>query len=132
MLKFVLLLGISSMMAAGVSGQVPAWPEKYSASFGFEIMADHNGVIIVASADSTCGAYLLGVRPGMEVLGWNTLPLKRKFESMNVKKYRKLFPLQSDLQIKMMLLTRGRPGESAQVFFMKPTGNNWGIRLTAK
>jgi hypothetical protein len=92
-------------------------------------MADHNGLIIVSSADSTSQAYKLGVRPGMELLGWNTIPVVRRLESMKVRKYRKSFPVMSDQNIKLMLLTRGRPGESAEVFFMTATGNNWGVRL---
>ncbi len=94
-------------------------------------MVDHNGLIIVSSVDSTSQAYKLGVRPGMELLGWNTLPIRRKLESMKVRKYRKSFPVMTDQKIKLMLLPRGRPGETAEVFFMTPSGNNWGIRLTA-
>jgi len=112
--------------------QQPGWPDRYSATFGFEIMADHNGLIIVSSVDSTSQAYKLGVRPGMELLGWNTLPVRRKLESLKVRKYRKSFPVMTDQYIKLMLLSRGRPGETAEVFFMTPTGNNWGIRLTAR
>lgn len=108
------------------------WPERYSATYGFELMIDHNGLIIVSSADSTSQAYKLGVRPGMEILGWNTLPIRRKLESMKVRKYRKLFPVITDQNIRLMLLTRGRPGETAEVFFMTPTGNNWGVRLSAR
>lgn len=108
------------------------WPARYSASFGFELMVDHNGLIIVSSADSTCQAWLLGVRPGMEVLGWNTLPIRRKLESMNIRRYRKSFPVMTDQNIRMMLLTRGRPGETAEVFFMTASGNNRGIRVKAK
>ncbi|MCX6226587.1 MAG: hypothetical protein NTV01_17870 [Bacteroidia bacterium] len=108
------------------------WPERYSRSYGFEIMVDHNSLIIVSSVDSTRQAYKLGVRPGMELLGWNTLPVRRKLESMKVRKYRKSFPVMTDQKIKLMLLPRGRPGETAEVFFMTSTGNNWGIRLTAK
>jgi hypothetical protein len=108
------------------------WPNRYSATFGFELMVDHNGLIIVASADSTCQAWLLGVRPGMEVLGWNTLPIRRKLESMNIRRYRKSFPVMTDQNIRMMLLTRGRPGETAEIFFMTISGNNRGIRLTAR
>lgn len=111
--------------------QNPVRLEKYSVSYGFEVMADHNGKIIVSSADSTRQAYRLGVRPGMEILGWNTLPVLRKLESMKIRKYRKLYPGMTDMDIKLFLLTRGRPGEQAQVFFMTPTGNNWGIGLKA-
>jgi hypothetical protein len=109
--------------------QQSIFPLHYSGSYGFEIIADHNGVIIVSSVDTTGQAYKLGVRPGMELLGWNTQPVRRKLESMKVRKYRKVFPLMSDQNIKLKLLTRGRSGESAEVFFMTPTGNNWGIRL---
>ncbi len=109
-----------------------AWPVRYSASYGFELMADHNGVIIVASVDSTTAAYQLGVKPGMELIGWNTLPLKRKLDSMKVRKYMKNFPGMTQEKIKLVLLTRGKPGESAEAFFMTSTGNNRGIRLTAK
>ena len=105
------------------------WPDRFTAWFGFEIMADHNGIIIISAADSTSEAYKLGVRPGMEVLGWNTLPIMRKLESMKVRKYRKYWPLLTDQQIKLLLLPRGRFGETAEVFFMTPTGNNWGIRI---
>lgn len=107
------------------------WPERYLGTFGFEIMSDRANVIIVSSADSTSQAYRLGVRPGMEVLGWNTLPILKKLETMKVRKYRKLFPVTTDQNIKMILLTRGRPGETAEVFFMTPSGNNRGIRLRA-
>jgi hypothetical protein len=107
------------------------WPARYSATFGFELMADHNGVIIVSSVDTTLQAYKLGVRPGMELLAWNTLPLARKMESMKIRKYRKEYPVMTDLKIKLMLLTRGRPGETAEVFFLTSTGNYRGIRLTA-
>gem|GEM_PF-2079777 len=110
----------------------PVWPSHYSASYGFELMTDHNGTIIVSSVDSTTQAYKLGVRPGMELLGWNTLPVRRKLESMNIRKYRKIFPLETDLNIKLILLTRGRPNESAEVFFVTETGNNRGIRLTTQ
>ncbi len=108
------------------------WPRQISVTYGFELMADHNGVIIVAAIDSTLGAYKLGMRPGMEILAWNTLPIKRKLDAMKVRKYKKLFPLLTDEKIKLMILTRGRPGESAEVYFMTATGNNRGIRVTAE
>ena len=108
-----------------------AWPKRYSASYGFELMADHNGVIIVASVDTTYNAYKRGVRPGMELLGWNTQPLKKKLELMRVTKYRKNFPGMTDEKIKLTLLTRGKQGETAEVFFLTSTGNNRGIKLTA-
>ena len=124
-------------LSFGIYPQDPAqqqsrWPVKCAGSYGFDLMMDHIGLIIVSSADSTSQAYKLGVRPGMELLGWNTIPVKRKLESMKVKNYRKLFPVLSDQNIKLLLLTRGRPGETAEVFFMTTTGNNWGIRVTAK
>jgi hypothetical protein len=108
------------------------WPKRYPASYGFTIMADHNGLIIVASVDSTTSTYKLGIRPGMEVLAWNAVPLKAKLESMKIDKYRKLFPLMSDQNIKLMLLTRGRAGESAEVYFMTESGNNRGVRVYAE
>lgn len=107
------------------------WPDRYAGSYGFEIMADHNGTIIVSSADTTHQAFKLGIRPGMALLGWNQLTVDRKIESIKVRKYRKIFPVMTDQNIKLMLLTRGRPGESAEVFFMTATGNNRGVRLTA-
>lgn len=108
------------------------WPESFSATFGFELIADHQGSIIVFSVDSTSRTYQLGVRPGMELLGWNTLPLQRKLESMKVRKYRKSFPGMTDQKLKLMLITRGRPGDKAEAFFLTETGNNRGIRLTAQ
>ena len=141
-LKFRSLFGfwglfVFCFLSFGICPQDPVqpqnrWPERYAGSYGFELMTDHNGLIIVSSADSTSRAYKLGVKPGMELLGWNTLPVKRKLESMNVRKYRKSFPVLSDQNIKLLLLTRGRPGETAEVFFMTNTGNNWGIRVRAK
>jgi hypothetical protein len=142
LLRFWFLFGTWSLFVFCVLGfgiylkdpvrQQNQWPERFTASYGFEIMTDHNGLIIVSSADSTLQAYKLGVRPGMELLGWNTIPVKRKLESMNVRKYRKSFPVMTDQNIKLMLLTRGRPGETAEVFFMTATGNNRGLRLTAR
>ena len=111
--------------------QTPIWPKAYTATFGFEIMEDHTGGIIVSLVDSTTQAYQLGVRPGMELIGWNTLPVKKKLDSMKVRRYRKSFPMLTDERIKLLLLPRGRPGEKAEVFFMTPTGNNRGISLTA-
>lgn len=108
------------------------WPKAFRASYGFEAIADHNGVIIVSLVDTTTQAYQLGVRPGMEVLGWNTLPIRRKLDTMNIKRFRKNFPGLTDQQVKLALLCRGRPGESAEVFFMTETGNNRGLRITAK
>lgn len=110
----------------------PVWPSRYTASYGFELMTDHNGVIIVASIDTTSRAYTLGMRPGMEILGWNTLPIRRKLESMKIKRYRKVFPLLTDDKIKLLLLPRSRPGDIAEVFYMTPTGNNRGISLEAR
>ena len=140
-LKFLCLFEIWSLfsfcdLCFGIDAQNPVmqqldWPDRYSASFGFNIMADHNALIIVSSVDSTSQAWKLGVRPGMEILGWNTLPIRRKLESMKVRKYRYLFPAMTDQNIRLALLTRGSPGESAEVFFMTPTGNNWGIRVKA-
>jgi len=142
LLRFLFLFGVWGLFVFCVLGfgiypkdpvqQQNNWPERYSGSYGFELMIDHNGLIIVSSIDSTSQAYKLGVRPGMELLGWNTLPISRKLESMKVSKYRKLFPVMTDQNIKLMLLSRGRPGETAEVFFMTPTGNNRGIRLTAR
>jgi hypothetical protein len=123
-------------LSIGIYAQNPgeqrvAWPERYSATFGFEIMADHNGKIIVSSVDTISRAWKLGVRPAMEVLGWNTLPVRRKLDSMKVRRFLKQFPVMTEENIRLMLLTRGRPGERAEVFFMKPSGNNWGILLRA-
>jgi hypothetical protein len=95
-------------------------------------MFDHNKIIIVSSVDTTTQAYKLGVRPGMELLAWNTLPVKRKLSSMKVNKYRKSYPLLTDDLIKLLLITRGRQGETAEAFFLTPSGNNRGIRLIAK
>lgn len=139
-LRFCKQIGILGLFACCFLGfgvypqealvQSPTWPGRYEASFGIEIMADHNNSIIVAVTDTTSQAYKLGVRPGMEVIGWNTLPIRKKLESMKVRKYRKTFPLMTDEKIKLILLARGRPGETAEVFFLTPTGNNWGVRLT--
>ena len=132
--KIMVLIGLCSLGMGGTTQEsVPkaVWPARYAASFGFEVMMDHNGLIIVSSIDSTCQAYQAGVRPGMEVLGWNTLPVKKKLESMKVRRYKKSFPAMSESGIKLLLLPRGRPGESAQVFFMTPTQNNRGIRIKA-
>jgi predicted metalloprotease with PDZ domain len=112
--------------------QQEEWPERYSASFGFDLMIDHNSMIIISSIDSTSQAYKLGIRPGMEILGWNKLPIRKKLESMKVNRYRKQYPLLKDLDIRLMLITRGRPGETAEIFFMTETGNNRGLRLTAQ
>jgi hypothetical protein len=67
----------------------------------------------------------------MEILGWNTLPIKKKLESMRINRVKKYFPTLTKTNLKLLLLPRGRPGERAEVFFMTPTGNNWGIRITA-
>jgi hypothetical protein len=136
---FLIIIPGSLAVCESSSGMCPGnmaiaqqrWPARYSGSFGFEIMEDHNGMIIVSSADSTSRAYRQGVRPGMEILGWNTLPVRRKLNTMQVGRYRKSYPLLTDQNIRLMLLPRGRPGEKAEVFFMTPSGNNWGIRLTA-
>lgn len=135
-LLILLLLAASFQWSFGRTGATPvqqqtSWPERFSASYGFEIMEDHNGLIIVSSVDTTKQAYQLGVRPGMEILGWNTLPIQRKLESMRVKKYRKDFPVMTDDQIRLLILPRGRPGDTAEIFLMTPTGNNRGIRLAA-
>lgn len=140
LLRFCFLLGFTGifdicLMGAGQEPQTIVrqnWPKAYRASYGFEAIADHNGVIIVSSVDTTSQAYQLGVRPGMEILGWNTLPVKRKLSEMNVKKYRKNFPGLTEEQVRLALLCRGRPGDSAEVFFMTPTGNNRGLRISAK
>jgi hypothetical protein len=95
-------------------------------------MTDHNGAIIVASADTTREAFRLGLRPGLEIIGWNTLPIKKKLDSMNVRRLRKQFPLMSDQNIRLIILTRGRDGEKAEVFYATETGNQRGIRLTAR
>lgn len=95
-------------------------------------MADHNGVIIVSWVDSTSQAYKVGVKPGMEVQAWNTIPIKRKLESMNVLKYRKAYPLLTDKDIRMILLTRGRPGETAEIYVLTPTGNSRGVRISTR
>jgi len=108
------------------------WPERYSASYGFDLMIDHNALIIISSIDSTSQAYKLGIRPGMEILGWNKLPIRKKLESMKVNRFRKHFPLLKDQDIRLLLLTRGRPGEAAEIFFMTETGNNRGLKLTAQ
>lgn len=139
LLRFCFLFGVLGLfgfcqLCFGICEQDAAmqqsnWPERYAGSYGFELMIDHNGLIIVSSADSTSQAYKLGVRPGMEILGWNTLPIRRKLETMKVRKYRKLFSVMADQNLRLMLLTRGRPGETAEVFFMTPSGNNWGVRL---
>ena len=134
-LKFRLLI-LFSLCISGFGFQQQTdfkhvWPERYSASYGFTLMADHNGVIIVASVDTTSNTYKLGVRPGMELLGWNTLPLKRKLDEMKVRKYKNYFPGLSDEKIKLILICRGSRGETAEAFFMTATGNNRGIKLTA-
>lgn len=125
------ILGFAGAIIFCLSGfsLITDWPERFPATYGFEAMADHNGVIIVGSVDSTRHAYKLGIRPGMEIIGWNTLPLKRKLESIKVRKYRKNFPAQTDQKIKLLLLTRGKPGETAEIFFVTSTGNNRGVRL---
>jgi predicted metalloprotease with PDZ domain len=130
-LALTLFISVSGVYAQDQTTTTPPWPKTLACSFGFELMTDHNGQIIVASVDSTSGAYRMGVRPGMDVIGWNTLPIQRKLQSMRVRKYRKTFPMMSDDQIKLLILTRARPGDSAEVFFMTPTGNNRGIRVEA-
>jgi predicted metalloprotease with PDZ domain len=114
------------------SMQKPVWPERYSASYGFDLMTDHNELIIISSIDSTCRAYRMGIRPGMEVIGWNTLPIQEKLQSMKVRKYRKIFPVMTDQNIRLVLLARGRPGETAEVFLLTETDNNKGIKVIAE
>ncbi len=108
------------------------WPERYAGSFGFELMADHNGNIIVASIDTTSQAYRLEIRPGMEVVGWNRIHIKKRIKLIHTGRYRKAYPLMTEEQVRLMLLTRGRPGEKAEVFFITPTGNARGVGLTAR
>ncbi|MFH0760186.1 MAG: hypothetical protein V2A67_01630 [Bacteroidota bacterium] len=114
-----------------LAGQ-PVWPARYKASFGFEAVRDHDSKVIVFRIDSLSDAYLKGIRPGMEIIGWNTLPVERYLKKIKVGKTSKSFPGIGSEELRIMLLTRGRPGETAEVFFMTGTGNNWGIRIVTR
>ena len=100
-------------------------------SYGFELIRDHDAKIIIFRIDSLSDAYGKGIRPGMELIGWNTLPIERKLAKMKVKKYRKSYPGYSDEQIRFHLLVQGKPSESAELFFMTEAGNNWGVKIVA-
>jgi predicted metalloprotease with PDZ domain len=134
--KVSLVLGWLLLAGACVQAQQLAsgrdWPERYAASFGFELMTDHNGLIIVASVDTTGQAHRLDVRPGMEVIGWNRIHIQKRIKSIRPGRYRKSYPLMTEEQVRLLLLTRGRPGEKAEVFFITETGNARGIGLTAR
>lgn len=106
-----------------------AWPVQYSASYGFEAFRDHDNKVIVLRIDSLSDAYRKGIRPGMQIIGWNTLPIERYLKNIKVRKSLKSFPGIQSEELRIMLLTRGRPGETAQVFFLTDTGNSWGIRI---
>jgi hypothetical protein len=109
-----------------------SWPKGFEASYGFELIRDHDSRIIVYRVDTLSDAYAKGIRPGVEVIGWNQVPLERKLKHMRVRKFRDHFPGLSDEQIRLALITRGKPGESAEVFLMTGTGNNRGIRITIR
>jgi hypothetical protein len=124
--------GVRSSVDYKTNFQTPVtWPEKYAYSYGFELLRDHDGRLIIWSVDSTSQAFRLGVRPNMDLIGWNTLPVDKALASIKVRKYRKLLPTHTDEQIRMTLLSRGHCGEQAEVFLMTETGNNRGIRVQA-
>ncbi|MFO7616513.1 MAG: hypothetical protein R6V75_04610 [Bacteroidales bacterium] len=129
-----ILLLISLLSLTNLQAQVPvvSWPDRFAASFGMELERDPEGKILIIRVDSTGEAALKGVVPGNELLGWNTLPSHKALGKVRVRPYRRLFPGLTDDQIRLVLLTRGRQGESAEVFVMTATGNNRGIRLTAR
>jgi len=126
----ILLLIWVAIVAQPLKGQ--SWPKGYEASYGFELIRDHDSRIIVYRVDTLSDAYARGIRPGLEVIGWNQLPLERKLKQMRVKQFRDHFPGLSDEQIRFALITRGKPGDSAEVFIMTDTGNNRGVRIMLK
>jgi len=123
----LIFLGLGIWPLAGQQ----AWPARYAASYGFEAVRDHDSKVIVLRVDSLSDAYRKGIRPGMEIIGWNTLPVERYLKEIKVRKAIKSFPGIKSEELRIMLLTRGRPGETAEVFFVTGTGNNWGIRIVA-
>jgi hypothetical protein len=133
--NLITILSLIGLLETGNTlAQEPAipWPDRYAASFGLGLQRDPEGKILIIKVDSTGEATQKGVVPGNELLGWNQLPAGRALGKIRVKPYRKLFPEWDDDRIRLVLLTRGRPGETAEVFVMTATGNNRGIKLTAK
>jgi len=128
-----ILLGVCLLLAVALrlEGQA-VWPERYAASVGFDAVRDHDSKIIVLRIDSLSEAYRKGIRPGMEIIGWNTLPIERYLNTIRTRKMERYFPGFKKDELRIHLLTRGQPGEAAQVFFMTGTGNNWGLRLTMR
>ena len=121
----LIFLGLGIWPLAGQQ----VWPARYSASYGFEAVRDHDSKVIVLRVDSLSDAYRKGIRPGMEIIGWNTLPVERYLKKIKIRNTIKSFPGITTNELRIMFLTRGRPGETAEVFFMTSTGNNWGIRI---
>ena len=109
-----------------------SWTARYAASYGFDAVRDHDRRIVVLRVDSLSDAYQKGVRPGMEIIGWNTLPVEQYLTKIDLKKIVKSFPGIKKEDLRILLLTRGRPGETAEVFFMTETGNNWGVRIVTR
>jgi hypothetical protein len=125
-------LGIICVLLGLLAGRAAvgqSWPKGYEASYGFELIRDHDSRIIVYRVDTLSDAFARGIRPGLEVIGWNQLPLEKKLRHMRVKGYRDKFPGLSDEQIRLALITRGKPGDSAEVFVMTESGNNRGVRI---
>lgn len=121
----LMFLGLGILSLAGQQ----AWPTRYAVSYGFEAIRDHDSKVIVLRVDSLSDAYRKGIRPGMEIIGWNTLPVERHLKNIKVRKTIKSFPGVTSDELRIMLLTRGRPGETAEVFLVTSTGNHWGIRI---
>ncbi|MDD2571083.1 MAG: hypothetical protein PHN30_03510 [Bacteroidales bacterium] len=108
------------------------WPERYSSTYGIHLERDAEGKILITAVDSTTVAAERGIVPGYELLAWNQLPTDQALKKIRVRRYRKLFPDHTDDQIRLILLTRGHPGDSAEVFVLTETENNRGIRLSIK
>jgi len=124
----IYFLGFVIGPAASQSG----WTARYVASYGFDAVRDHDGRIVVLRVDSLSDAYQKGVRPGMEIIGWNTQPILKYLKNIDLRKTIKSFPGVRKEDLRILLLTRGRPGETAEVFFMTETGNNWGVRIVTR
>jgi len=120
----VLSLEVCRAQTAGIK-----WPERFSGSIGFEVDKNKDSGIIVAVVDSTSEAFRKGIRPGLEIIGWNRLPVNVALGKIKPKRYRKYFGEIPDEKNRLLLLTRGRPGETAEVFILTNTGNNRGIKL---
>ena len=115
-------------LAGGLPGGIVMGQEN-RATYGFELMRDHDGRIIIYSIDSLSDGYQKGIRPGMQVIGWNTVPIERKLKTIPVRKLRKQFPGLTDDQIRLNFLAHPPGAESAEIFFMTETENNWGVRV---